>query len=360
MPVLFPEPANPRTRPLGWIEPAVHWFTESTRAEAVTSRAVVNGWYAEFPDPERRLAERLRSELDRDHYQALDELHVHHILQQHNDDIRYEEGGIGPDFRVYRDGSRIGSVEVLSLFQREDWSAEEKRHWRLADELNRRVPPAGGYFLDFEIETAEREPPPRRIAEFVQREIAKLPPHDELKVPEDPRESDLPGAVYERDGVRIRMTFIPMRTGAPTKSDPDGNIVGMGPTIGGFVNSGERLKERVAAKAGGRYAIAGVPFVVAVGVHDLVCSDDQVVRGLYGSESLVVTTGQLKSQNDGVFGFDSEHAEGRHSRVSAVAVVSGLRVWDSDTADIAIYDNPHATYPLSDNLLTGSRRPGRI
>jgi hypothetical protein len=360
MPVLFPEPANPRTRPLGWIEPAVRWFTESTRAEAVISRTVVNDWYKDFLDPERHFAERLRSELDRDHYQALDELHIHNLLKQHHDDVRYEEGGVGPDFRVYGDGYCVGCVEVLSLFQREDWSAEEQRHWRLADELNRRVPPVDGYFVNFEVEAAKQEPAPRRVAEFVQREIAKLPPHDQFKLPKDPKETDLPGAVYERDGVRIRMTFIPMRADAPTKSDPDGNIVGMGPTIGGFVNSGERLKERVVAKAGGRYAITGVPFVVAVGMHDMVCTDDQVVRGIYGSESIVVATGKLVRQNDGVFGIDGEHPEGRHRRVSAVAVVNRLRVWESDIADVAIYDNPSATYPLPDNLLPGSRRPGQI
>ena len=46
--------------PLGWIELAVHWFKELTRPEAVASRAAVNQWYDEFPDPNGAFAARLR------------------------------------------------------------------------------------------------------------------------------------------------------------------------------------------------------------------------------------------------------------------------------------------------------------
>jgi hypothetical protein len=49
----------------------VHWFIKSTRPEATNARAVVNRWYEDFPDPDRRLAVQLRSEADAHHYQAL-------------------------------------------------------------------------------------------------------------------------------------------------------------------------------------------------------------------------------------------------------------------------------------------------
>lgn len=179
---LFPEPTELRTSPLGWIEPAVYWFMELTRPEAIASRASVNEWYDDFQDPTGTFAARLRSEVDTDHHQALDELYVHHLLRQRFDDVRYEEGGVGPDYRVYEGGACIAGVEVLSLFQRQDWSAEEKRHWRLADALNARVRPTQGYFVDFEIEQADHEPAPRRFAEFIKRRLAELPPHDQLQL----------------------------------------------------------------------------------------------------------------------------------------------------------------------------------
>jgi hypothetical protein len=118
---LFSEPDVPRTSPLRGTEPRVHWYSESTRPEAVAARTQVNEWYDDFPDPNGKFAKRVRSENDVDHVQAVDELIVHHILRQTNDDVRYEVGDVGPDFRIYEDGKCVGGVEVLSLFERKDW-----------------------------------------------------------------------------------------------------------------------------------------------------------------------------------------------------------------------------------------------
>ena len=360
---LFSEPAVSRTTPLGYIEPAVHWFTDTTRPEAEASREAVNRWYEDFPDPDGKFANRLRSENDIDHYQALDELYVHHLLRRLHDDVRYEVGDVGPDFRTYAGGVCAAGVEVLSLFQREDWTTKEKQHQRLADELNRRIPPTDGYFVDFEIEQAHREPPPRRFADFVRTALRGLPAHDNINLPERVTRADLPQAVYDRDGVRIRITFIPMRTDAPAKSDPDARIVGMGPMIGGMVNAAERLKERIVAKAGGRYDIADVPFAIAVGIHDTMCTEEQIIEALYGGESVAfdpdgVEEARLVRRNDGVFGADKERPEGRHRRVSGVVVLSSLRVWETPAADIAVYDNPYAARSVPEDLFKATRRFG--
>jgi hypothetical protein len=357
---LFPEPSQARTRPLGGTEPAVHWFTESTRPQAVASREVVDGWYQDFPDPESKLATNLRSEVDVTHNQALDELYVHHLLRQQFDDVRYEEGGTGPDFRVYGDGACVAGIEVLSLFQRQDWTAEERRHSRLADALNARVPPTAGYFVDFEIEQSDRQPAPRRFADFVARQLAQFPPHDQVRLPPGPTREDLQSAVYKQDGVRVRVWFRPMKADASTKSDPNGRIAGIGPVSGGWVNSWNRLKDRVAAKAGNRYEIADIPFLVVAAIHDIFCSDDQVLEGLYGGESVIVPSLETVQRNDGLFGMDKGRPEGRHRRVSAVAVVRGLRVWEPDTADVAVLHNPHATRPWMDYALPASRRFGPV
>ena len=144
------------------MEPSVHWYTESTRPEAVASRRAVNAWYDAFPDCDGSFRDRLRSEVDVDHHQALDELFVHSHLSADFDDVRYEEGGVGPDFRVYTDGNCIGAIEVVSLFQQQDWTDEEVRHLRLADDVSRRLAPTHGYFVDFQIEWYEGpvSPPP--------------------------------------------------------------------------------------------------------------------------------------------------------------------------------------------------------
>lgn len=356
----FPEPKQSRTGALGWSEPAVHWFTDSTRPEACASRDAVNSWYAEFPDGDAKFAARLTSRVDVDHYQALDELYVYHLLCQRHGDVRYEEGGIGPDFRIYDGGVLVGGVEVLSLFQREDWRAEQALHSRLATELNKRVRPTDGYFVDFEIEHAEREPAPRPFADWIRVQLAGLPPHDQLFLPPDVMRADLPARVYVRDGVRIQVTFLPMRKDAPAKSSPDGRIVGMGPVIGGMVNSGARLKDRIEAKAGGRYRIGEVPFLVAAGVHDTFCSDVEVISAVYGSDAIDLRTGELVRNPDGLFGTDPQQGHGRHRRVSAVAVISHLRVWEAQTAEIAVLHNPNAARPWPIDALPATRRFGHV
>jgi len=222
--VLFSEPTLLRTTWLGWGEPKVHWLTECSHPEAAQSRNVVNEWYDDFPDLDGQFARRLRSEVDVDHLQALDELYVYQVLRQRHDDVRYEEGGVGPDFRVYEDGTCVLAVEVATLFLREDWNEEERRHNRLADEVNQRLRPTHGYFINFEIDAAPSEPAPRHFADWLAKELDKLPPHTEL---DGVDYDDIPAAMYERHGVRINVRLLPMKADAPTKSDPDARIVGL-------------------------------------------------------------------------------------------------------------------------------------
>ena len=357
--LLFPEPATARTGALGWTEAAVHWFTESTRDIAIASRVKVNQWYSDFPDADGKFAARLTSEVDVDHHQALDELYVHHLLRRRWDDVRYEEGGVGPDFRVYERGECAAGIEVASLFQREDWSEEERRHWRLADAINSRLRPTAGYMLDFEIERANRDPAPRRISDFISHRLEELPPIEEFRLPTQAGIDDLPSVVYDERGVRLRVRFIPLHVDAPARTDPDAVIVGTGPVIGGAVNTPVRLRDRVEKKAGGRYDIGDTPFLVAVGMHDLFDQDPEVIAAFYGHEA-VEYPGRIFRRNDGIFGVDKGRPEGRHRRLSAVAVIRKIFVWEPENISVAVLHNPYAGRPWPDDYLPATRRFGEV
>ncbi|MGI8516665.1 MAG: hypothetical protein ACR2NT_16345 [Acidimicrobiia bacterium] len=134
----------------------------------------------------------------------------------------------------------------------------------------------------------------------------------------------------------------------------------MGPVIGGLVNSGARLKDRIEAKAGGRYQIGEVPFLVAAGVHDTFCSDVEVISAVYGSDAMDLLTGELVRSPDGLFGTDPQRGHGRHRRFSAVAVISHLRVWEAQTAEIAVLHNPNAARPWPNDSLPTTRRFGHV
>jgi hypothetical protein len=289
----------------------------------------------------------------------LDELFVHQrLLDAGWSDTRYEEGGEGPDFRLYSEGSYVGGIEVASLFGREDWSSDQRRFARLADGLNERVSTSDGYFVGLQPEQLDRDPSIRKLADFVRRKIDLLPDPDEVDLSSEPR-NGIVEARYEDDGVSITVRFLPMRPGAPSRHDPDAQIVGMGPFSGGFVNSYLRLRDRIGSKAGGRYALRDRPYLVAVGIHDSFCSDDQVIDALYGGEAVVFdaqdpTVNQLIRRNDGLFGIDRERPDGRHRRLSAVATFS-FAAWSVEAAVIHIYDNPFAERPWPDEVLPARR-----
>jgi hypothetical protein len=341
------------------MEPAVHCYTRSTRHDARLSRQVVNTWYSVFSGASDAFAAKLRSEVDHGHYQSLDELFVHQQLRDGGwEDIRYEEGGEGPDYRLHTEDTYVGGVEVASLFGREDWSADQRRFARLADGLNERVVPTAGYFVGLQPEQLDREPSIRKLADFVRRKIEVLPDPDEVDL-SSVAGNGIVEDCYEDEGVSITVLFLPMRPGARSRHDPDTQIVGMGPFSGGFVNSYLRLRDRIGDKASGRYELRDRPFLVAVGIHDSFCSDDQVIDALYGGEAVVFdaddpTVNEWTRRNDGLFGVDRERPQGRHRRVSAVATFSFVP-WNVDTAAVHIYDNPFAEHPWPDHVLPARR-----
>jgi hypothetical protein len=332
----------------------VHWYIESTRPEPIAGRQALNAWYELFPDPDGAFRNRLRSENDADHYQSMDELYLHQLLATSVEEVRYEERGVGPDFRLYDHGALIGAVEVASLFIRQDWQNESRTHGSLADQVSRRLPPSAGWFVDFDMVLAERQPSVRKLVSFVESELRRLPPpgpEARALVGDGAGMAKYPSTIYQSEGIEIRVRFTPMRPDAPAMSDPAASIVGMGPVVGGMVNSGSRLQARVAGKAGGRYDIGDAPYLVAVGLHDTFCSEDQVVDGLYGGEAMNIETRQVVRRRDGLFGDG-----GKNTRVSAVATLSQLQPWQSPPTTLTVWDNPAPRTPWPDHLLPFDRR----
>jgi hypothetical protein len=359
---LFPEPATPWTGPLANLEPDAVWLQRSTRPEAVAARRRVNGWYRDFPDPGGQLAAKLTSIRDEVYYGALDELYVHHVLRQMELDVRYEEGGQGPDFRVYRGGRQNLAVEVLSLFLRPEWSRQARRHYELTDRLNKRLRPQG-YFLHVGVllQDQGRNLPLKALTTAAGEFLQDLP---------DPRVATaayqggepLPWRDFDRDGIYVRFEALPMKPNAASLTDPDARIVGMGPVIGGPVDSHERLKERLNAKRKKPYVLEpGVPYVLAVGNHDPFCSDWQLLLAIYGRDWEALTAAREPLwQNElkfrGFFGIGK--GESRYNtRFSAVAVINGSVLFnDLSAMEWLVFDNPHARVRLPDGMLPTTHR----
>jgi len=133
----------------------------------------------------------------------------------------------------------------------------------------------------------------------------------------------------------------------------------------GFVNSGTRLKDAIGKKGGDRYEIRDVPYVVAVGNRDNFLSNVVVIDGLYGGEAIRLdgddhSKFEVIRKNDGLFGVDPARRQTRHSRISAVVVLTGLVLWEPASADVALYDNLSPAIPLPDGLFPATRRFGKV
>ena len=59
-------------------------------------------------------------------------------------------------------------------------------------------------------------------------------------------------------------------------------------------------------------------------------------------------------KSDGLFGVDPSRQQARHRRISAVAILTGVVLWEPASADVALYDNLSPATALPD----GVNRPG--
>lgn len=341
---VFPEPEVPRVEALGVGEPAVNFLVQSTWKVAIEARSVINGWARHFP-ARSQIEQRLKASNDIDHYGAIDELFIHSLLANMNSDIRYEEFGRGPDFRLYGNDSLVAAVEVASLFMKEEWQREWRNYGYVADALNERLAPRGLY-LQVEPQVLSTYPSKKQLVGFANQYIDAV----EALVPYSQGDLDgpieIPSQCFEGEGFAIRFQLLPFRSSrAP---EEQGSVAAVGPAIGGIINSSERLRGVLRAKLPGRYELEEVPYAIAVCNHDMFCSVETVSIALYGSERVVFSTDGEDARPfraaDGFFGKDQKHPEGRNRRVSGVVFISELASWAPDEAKSYFLPNPYAAF----------------
>jgi hypothetical protein len=351
--IVFAEPMVLRDGPLGQVEPTVNFLLESTRPVAAKGRATINDWYSRFPDPDGKFRDRLRSPKGTAHEVAQDELFVHERLVGRAR-ISYEEGGKGPDFRLYQGEGYLGAIEVLSLFMTRDWSDQQNQHGRIADELNKRLT-LDKWFVSFEVTQFDQDPSFNNLAGWVGRTISHLPNRPEA---DDGTYAD----TFAAKGVELRFTFTRCK---PNPTGARDRIIGPGPVIGGLVTSGERLLVSLEGKAGGRYELRDAPFALYVGVRDPFCSVDQLESAIYGHvqyEYEVGGSGEVSRSRakDGFFGRTPRHPNGKNRRVSCVFAVSNWVPWNPEKVTVLRFDNPFPDHVFPEDLFPADAHVTRV
>jgi hypothetical protein len=356
---VFEEPTDPWGGPLGWSQPEVDWYLRSTQPEAVDARASVNEMYRSFPDESGEMRRRLHSRSNTNHFTALDELFAHSRINKKYAVI-HEEGGKGPDFRLYIDEEYFAAIEVVSLFMRGDWRAEQQRHGQLIDEVNARVP-LTSHLVRIEILRYDQMPRVRELADWLKVQIGRLQSGHDL---ESRDKRGLPVQHFVRNAAELRCTFLPVRPNIVR--GPHDRVVGMGDIMGGFVNSSLRLRESLESKDGSRYELRDRPFALFVGVHDPFCTLDQIEDAVFGGQQVVIGTGEVRRTevsraDDGFFGPTTGSGErvGKQRRVSTIFTPG--RRWGPGIGDpptMLRVDNPFAASQFPDDVFWADFRWG--
>jgi hypothetical protein len=143
---------------------------------------------------------------------------------------------------------------------------------------------------------------------------------------------------------RIRLEAFPIRTEA--RGDPDHRLVGMGPMSGGFVNDRAMLGKALARKKQ-RHSKVDAPLIVAVLGMSPFLDDLDIEQALFGSEAVVIDSGQLVRKPDG-FWRGTRGASAKD--VSAVLVGTAIRPPFVTRGWPRLWLNPWASRPLEVEL----------
>ena len=95
--------------------------------------------------------------------------------------------------------------------------------------------------------------------------------------------------------------------------------------------------------------------MIAVGVHDPVCSVDQAQEAIYGSARVTINPADWSvtpgTAPDGFFSPPSQFPQGKNRRVADVYLLLPWRPWEPEAARFLRMRNPFADRPLEDDVL---------
>jgi hypothetical protein len=301
------------------------------------------------PEKARDLRARFRERDPRQHLGAWWELYTHRLLRalcpERLVEVEPPLEGIGTkaDFVIFpSDGATPELVVESTTTVSGIVTAKERESLLLAsvlDTIDEVHCPEFQVHLDLRIVGTE-QPRKRQIQEPIERWLATLNYEAELAKRTEQRFWERPSKRITFRGWEIEVQPIPMRTPIEDK-----RLIGIGPSVAGYVDDRDRIKQKVLEKAG-HYGSLDAPFVVALAPTSPILHEHDVVGGLLGTPTRKFDpdhpeAGELFLVRDGAWGDGAEN-------VSAVLTGAAIVPWTVAKYAPILWLNPSALHPLDD------------
>lgn len=336
-----------------------YWYLErSGRPEAGRIRALLEEWFAAFPEQHREeLRRRLQASDDVTFLAAFSELYFHALLRALGYEVEVHPVAPSgaekrPDFLVSDAGAVRFYLEVtLATDASEEESAAQARADRVFSTLGELESP--NFFLLADVRGAPATPPPgRRLRSRLEKWLRTLDPDQTSAEIAERGTEACPTLPFEHDGWRIEFSAVPKspeKRGRPEVRPIGGEMYGAK-----LVRPEKSVRNKVEKKAT-RYDDLSAPYVIAVNLDTPFGDDDSFLDALLGTSAVQLSPGGAATNvrvPDGVW-----HGETgpKNTRVSAVLGITSLRPWMIGSSGATVYHNPWAGRPLEQGLIPLSR-----
>lgn len=346
MTALFDTIPRSELRPKYDSESDFEYHNRSARPGVVASRALMEEWFARYPDAHKRdLRGRFRSRSQSAHFGAFFELYLHELLLrmgcsvQVHPEIAHTRSH--PDFLVVDPGGiRLYVEATLASAPGNKDEAAGRRTGVVYDCLNEMDSP--NFFLGVRaVGSASSPPSAALLRRDLQNWLSSLDPDHIAELYQTARRAEVPRYSWRHDGWDLEFEPIPKSTSSRGKP----GIRSLGTRMGDarWLNTAAEIRTAVRLKAR-KYGRLELPLVLCINVLEHIDEID-VLGALVGDEQTVITFGEddrILGQHptrapNGVFGVEGHP---RTQRVSAIAVAASISPWTMGKVTPELFHHP--------------------
>lgn len=332
------------------------YLNRSARPSAGRVRAMLDAWFARYPEAEQEeMRRRLRATDNSTFLSAFFELYLHELLICLDNRVEIHPAAPSgsprrPDFLVHPLSGEPFYLEAIVATDRSSAAAgAETRMNEVYDAINDLESP--NFFLDLRLAGAPGTSVPRnRLKAMIRQLLQDLDPDVCAALLAQGGLDALPSEVFEHDGWYIEV--IPTPKSPESRGKPGIRPVGARFYEVHEVDYRTPLRNAILKKAG-RYGRLDRPFVVAVNVVAQHIGRIDVMEALFGKERYFFApydpARELRMERAGDGAWVGPHGP-QNTRVSAALIVRLLRPWTAGRETPRLYHNPYASWPATDLL----------